>query len=692
MVIRTHLAVTLPALVVILANLAPVASADEALDQAFQALQSYDWGGSREALQPIDQAVVKENGDADLEQRLADVLDDQVSRAAKDYVCRKLSLCGSATCVPALATLLPDAELSHMARYALEPMPDAAVDEVFRDALGRLKGKPLVGVIGSIGVRRDPKAVEPLQELLQRHQAGGQVMQAAARALGSVGPPAAAQALEAALDHPPPEGHLDVCEGLFRCAEALIATGHPDKAIEIYDRLRGLDTAHQVRGGALRGAILARGSDGLPLLRRHLRSDDYILFSAAAQVAQEMSVAGVTDVLTAALDDLPADNQIVVIQALGERNDPAALPALFKATRSGPTTVRVAAVKAAVEMQQPSVVPVLVELIGASDADVAKAAQEGLGALPGDAADDAVMAMFRSDDTSRRTTALALIGRRRMTRSIPALLKAARGRDATISASAIRMVGELGDDDELAPLLDLLMDAERSGDLAAAEQAVAAVCTKAEKPQSHANTLVALLGQAQPEQQMALLRVLGAIGGTDALKAVRAAVDNDNSQVRAAAIRVLTNWKTPDAAPLLLALAQSTDSRNERTLFLRGYLGIARRRDLPVGDRLAMCREAAGMIRRADEKKLLLGALSSIEAPGALALIVPHLDVADTREEAAMAATTVAEQLLKSRQSARHAPKLIEPLEKVTQVTTNQNLARRAKGLLQQAKEKAGNR
>ena len=47
-----------------------------------------------------------------------------------------------------------------MARYALETIPDPSVDDALRDALGKLKGRPLLGVIGSLGVRRDAKAVD----------------------------------------------------------------------------------------------------------------------------------------------------------------------------------------------------------------------------------------------------------------------------------------------------------------------------------------------------------------------------------------------------------------------------------------------------------------------------------------------------------------------------------------------------
>jgi len=616
---------------------------------------------------------------------------NDASHKAKADACRQLAITGTKKAIAPLVALLGDEKLSHMARYALEPMPEPAVDEAFRKALGTLKGKPLVGVIGSIGVRRDAKAVAPLRELLMQHK-GGPVTNAAMRALGSIGTPAAAEVLQGTLDHAPPEGWLGLYEGLFRCAELMAVEGHRNKAIEIYDQLRALDAPHQVRGGALRGAILARGNEGLPLLRKHLRSDDYILFSAAIQAAQEMSVARVTKVLTAALGKVPADNQIVVIQTLGKRGDTAALPVLFETAQSGPTAVRVAAIEAAVEMQKASAVPVLVKLIDAPDAEVAKAAQEGLGALPNRQADEAVIAMFKSDDINKRTMALNLMGRRRMTDSIGALLRAARDSDETLRAPIIKMVGELGDAGQLPALLDLLMDVESADDLAAAEQAVAAVCMKTENPQAHAGKLTGLLGRAKPAQKIALLRVLGGIGGADALKAVRAAVDSSDAQVRSAAIRALTTWKTPDAAPHLLELAKSTSKQNERTLFLRGYLGFARRGNLPVGQRLSMCREAAKMIQRDDEKKLLLGALSSIESPQTLTLIAPHMDNTGTREEAAMAAVGVAENLLKSRNAARHAAPLVAPLEKVAKVTTNQNLARRAKKLLQEAKSKAGNK
>ena len=49
------------------------------------------------------------------------------------------------------------------ARFGLEGIPDPAVDEALREAATKLQGRQLVGVIDSIGQRKDAKAVDLLK-------------------------------------------------------------------------------------------------------------------------------------------------------------------------------------------------------------------------------------------------------------------------------------------------------------------------------------------------------------------------------------------------------------------------------------------------------------------------------------------------------------------------------------------------
>ena len=201
------------------------------------------------------------------------MLKSDASQADKAAACRQLARVATKESVPVLAGLLGDEKLSHMARYALETIRDPSVDDALRDALSKVRGRPLLGVIGSLGVRRDVRAVDALAKLLAGPDADAS--QSAARALGNIGTPEAAKALDSAKAGAIPANQLAICEGLFRCAESLSAQGQGAQAVAIYDGLRGLPKAPaQIRVAALRGAVLARGKEGVPLVLEAIRGTD----------------------------------------------------------------------------------------------------------------------------------------------------------------------------------------------------------------------------------------------------------------------------------------------------------------------------------------------------------------------------------------------------------------------------------
>ncbi len=212
-----------------------------ALDKAFEALATYDWGTDRNVLNPIDDAVIATRGDEaarkELEKRLMAVLLSGASRAAKDYVCRTLRTIGTAQSVPALATLLTDKDLSHMARYALERIPAPEAAAAMRNALPNVSGALKVGVIGSLGVRRDAASVKALADSLG--DADPAIARAAACALGNIGTPEAGTALASWAAKAPDPVKLAVADGCLACAERLLADGKKAEAIALYKALSG---------------------------------------------------------------------------------------------------------------------------------------------------------------------------------------------------------------------------------------------------------------------------------------------------------------------------------------------------------------------------------------------------------------------------------------------------------------------
>ena len=229
------------------------------LDQAFDALKQYDWGTDKAPLNPIEEAVIATRGNSetrkDLENRLLDALKSDISRDAKDYVCRKLTMVGTAASVPTLAGLLADEKLAHMARFALERIEAPQAGQALRDALMTLNGPQKIGVISSLGSRRDAEAVQALGGLLKDSDAA--VARAAAIALGSIGSGEAAKALQSRTPEEP--ARAAAVDAQLRCAEALLVDNKKADALAIYKSLAGEQQPKLVRLAATRGILACAG-------------------------------------------------------------------------------------------------------------------------------------------------------------------------------------------------------------------------------------------------------------------------------------------------------------------------------------------------------------------------------------------------------------------------------------------------
>ena len=615
------------------------------------------------------------------EDKLIAVLKSDSPHKDKAEACRQLAVIGTKNAVGPLAALLSDEKLSHMARYGLEPIPEPSVDVALRDALGKLKGRLLVGVIGSVGVRRDAEAIGQLTKRLR--DSDPEVAQAAARTLGKIGNSAAAKELQVALENATENNQQALCEGLFHCAESMSVQGCFDEAVAIYDQLRSLQAPHQIRAGALRGAILARGKEGLSLLHLYLRSDDYILFCTAVQTSQEIPGAEVIEALTGVMDQLPTDNQILIMQALGDRHDATALPTIVEAAKSGKSILRVTALKVLGQLGDASVVPLLFEAAVESNEDVAKTAHATLVGLASDKEiDEEILTMVERGELKARLVAIDVVAQRRIATGNPLLFKVADDPDRRIRIAAIEALGKTGETQDLANLVAILLNRNDAEELSEVENAVKTLCGKFENKQACAERLLAVLPQANTESKCALLRLLRVSGGADALQAVRAATKDTNPQTQETAIRTLCEWPTADAAPDLLDMAKTSSEPSRKIGALRGYINLVRDQNLSTKNKIAMSREAAALVQRDEEKKQLLGVLGKVSAIESLSLAMAHLNNSAIKDEVCIAVVAICENIVK-----QNPGKVIDALNKVMQATDDKDLTSRAKAILDTAEK-----
>jgi HEAT repeat protein len=672
----------LTALTVALALSGTAPAADKAsLDDAFAKLAAYDFGSDSTPTTVVANLVTASYGKPaerkELAARLAGVLKSAAPRGAKDCACRQLSIIGTADEVPALAGLLTDENLSHMARYALERIPGPAADEAIRQALAKVKGKLLVGMINSLGNRRVTGAADGLAKLVS--DADPAVAQAAAAALGKIGP-AACSPLEQALDRAPATVRPVVAQALVLCAEGLVAQGQRDQAAALYDRLVKTDVK-SVRIAAARGAVLARQAAGVPILMTQLKGSDPDLFRAAMVLVREMPGAEITKALAGELAALPAEKQVLLLDAMADRGDRAGTSAVLALTQAGDSKVRVAAIRALTKLGNASAVPALLDLATGGDAEVAQAAAASLASLSGKDVDAAVQALLDRPDAKARRVAIDVLGQRRVVTAAPALLKAAADPDESVRLAAAKALGETATQGDLPGVVELIVRAKAGNELAAIEAALASACARVPDREACAAIVAPAIAKADAEARSALLRIMGGLGGSKALDAVRTAVKDGAENVRETAIRVLAKWSDPAATGDLAALAKASQNKTHKILALQGYIRLIGQGTQPVDQKLAQCKDALGLAERDEEKKLVLGVLGGVPSVEALTVVVPFLANPAAKDEAAAAAVAIGEKTAGS-----HAAQTADAMKKVLAATTNADLQKKAKEVLQRAK------
>jgi hypothetical protein len=182
--------------------------------------------------------------------KLVALLEDPNSTVfQKAIACKKLSMVGGPEAVKPMAALLSDPHLACYARFGMEPNPDPSVDAAFRAALPKLSGKLQIGVIHSIGYRKDPKALDALKKLMGDSDA--QVAGAAAASVGMIGGLEAGKILESALKNTEAPTFPVVARSCLLCAEGLMAS-NKSRALQLYTQLSAKTMPGPVQLAALR--------------------------------------------------------------------------------------------------------------------------------------------------------------------------------------------------------------------------------------------------------------------------------------------------------------------------------------------------------------------------------------------------------------------------------------------------------
>jgi HEAT repeat protein len=309
--------------------------------------------------------------------------------------------------------------------------------------------------------------------------------------------------------------------------------------------------------------------------------------------------------------------------------------------------------------------------------------RDALARLPGRATMTIAEAL-QDASPSVKPALLSVLGRRPSVGQQDYIVKALEDSDASVRLAALGALSSMGDERAMPAVLAFFGGVRDERERAAAESAAVAIARSIADADRRTGRVAQALGSATDiSAKASLLRVLGRLGGAEALAALRAAVKDPSPQVQDAGVRGLANWAElePEAVADLAEIARSSGNSTHQVLALRAYVRLAGSAGLSSADRVGMYANAIQLARRPDEVKLALAGLSEMREPAAVAAVAPLLDDPKVANEAASAVVRIVREMTAADAAASRGV-----LERAAAVAKDERVKRDATRMLERMK------
>jgi HEAT repeat protein/type 1 glutamine amidotransferase len=623
-------------------------SVDE-LNDLLARIASYEYGQSRTALVELGDWVRDSAGTPSLsrvaEARFLEFLKSSATLASKDFICRQLSLIGTGASVSQLASMLTSPDTSNMARYALERIPGDRVNEALRGALTKTSGNERIGIIDTLGNRRDAEAVVPLSRLLQ----DGNTAAAAAAALGQIGNLPAFEVLANARSRATGDLLDRILDALLACANRLASAGYKQAALKAFQDLNAPSLPTMIRIGALRGLTSGSGEKALWPLADALSSKDLKVQATAIRLLSSIPGEKTTMVMVEHFPNLPPRAKTQMLYALADRGDRQALPLVIESCQSPDVEMRVAALSALVRLGDASVISLLAEAAASKDELVREAARLSLYHLRGSDIDSTIVDQLNTAPPAQKAELIHALGERSAASATSTLFRTAQDPSPEVRRESIRALRELAAPQHVTALLQLLGSVKSDQERSEAERALTAAIRKSEGMDVSPLLTVYPSSNDVPFRG-SLLQVLGSLGKNDGLPLLKSTLKESNPELKRSAILALSEWPNALPASELLAIAEKDLNPSSQILALRGYIKLV---SLPesrsAAETVKLLGKAMVLSQRTEEKRLVLAALPQFPCPEALQLAESTAGDSALSKEAKLAVSRIKDALDRKR-------------------------------------------
>jgi type 1 glutamine amidotransferase/HEAT repeat protein len=626
------------------------------LSENLAQISRYEFGESREAHKDVRQFVslASQSQKATLrtEKELIKFLKSNATLSGKQFVCHLLADIGSDASINTLAEMLYDSFTVEMARFALEKIPNKSADEVLRTALMKSESKVKIGIINSLGKRRDEESVQQIKKMI--FSSDEKIARSAIAALGRIASEEAITTLEDAKNKVSPENRQEIVFALLDCSDALLLQNNNDRAYRIYEELFAVSEKYPVRFAALRGMVNSSSEEDVDrLLINVMLKENSEICSGVPMIVEDIPADYDISGLIAALPSFKAVDQVRLLNALSNRKDDYILQMATQLSKHENQTVRLDAFVLIGKVGDFSSVQYLAEVSVQKTSD-GKAAQNALYQLAGERVDLEIVRLIPDANDEVKFQLIRSLRMRRPkdknSKISGALLQTASTEKESLRIESIRALQFIAGKEQLQELIDIFIKVEGNRERSAIEKTIVVTAHKVNGDSLATQIMLLALSNSDDIQtRRSLLLVLAKVGHSSALPAFKKAMLDSSETLQTAAITALAEWSTDAPIKELETIIRESSNPMHRTLALRGFLRMANLpgeySDQETSKRFQLAMELS---ETDDDKKMVLSGLSKQKSFSAFQMAKEKLDNPALRAEAEVAVVNIAETTLRT--------------------------------------------
>ncbi|MCA9244546.1 MAG: HEAT repeat domain-containing protein [Phycisphaerales bacterium] len=561
------------------------------------------------------------------------IADNATSEYNRRFLIAELQIVGDDGCVACLSALINDTALGDDACRALSEIGTDAAQQALISALPGASGDNRKAVIAALGMMRAPGAVEPLMAF--SGDPDPDLREAALAALAEIGVHDLYKPLNGGVASSAGFRSGRFIDLIFRNAARLAEAGDKDRALadlrlagqrygttDPHVRIALLHAMVDLNGPAAVSDVVAALNDGNPDVRR-----------AAIEIGAGQQGDGLGAAYAAAIDRLHSpEAKAALLRMLAVRND-APDEVMTAALDSPDSVVRIAALQGLA--QRPDAVAIEGILgrlsAGGHEQDLAvdiltDAKNEELNARLASVAQD--------ENPEAIIGALRVLTAREASEAKSLALRAIEHSDVGVRAAGLEALAEVGAVGDTAALITRLKVCDDDSERKAIEDALVAIVRRTPPGRFRLLPITAAWQEEPAPVRASIVRVLGRIGGTEAMEVMGSAATDSDAMLREAVVDAISQWESVAEAGRLSDFVRNDDLAVHAAAVRAVCRMTVANKAMSDRDQVARLQTLVLLSRRPEEKNFVIGALGGIQSDYSTACLLEYAKQGETRDAA----------------------------------------------------------